>query len=479
MSCGSEVRRMRERFISNKYLIMHYYLVMAVLATLFWWLGKDNESMDAVITTILALYILLFPVVILYTRKYAVHIFLFVLAFITGFYSFYYYSIDEHSILNALYFTFQLYLLDITDVFTTDGSSLLHYPFIVEIARWSAALYTISTLFIAMYRLLEMSILLIFYQIVGNHYVVFGYHENCLALLEDLRDKRRRVILVASNLSHEEIDYLESLKIVVLNNNENEEYIHTKCALDRAANVILFHTKDMDNLNNLMGIHYFFQRSRKTNDDLYVYIHLQGTETRRLYQEMEAESERLFHVQIVNLYELFVDTLFEKYPLYKVPETSAHILLIGFGSMGQQIALKAVSESESIQNHTVQITVLDKYMKKIKRNWQRNNPHVDRQAELSLLSFDVESDNVIRFIQAQKTPITHIYVCLHEDNLDLLAGMELSNHFPHIPIFIEYSEDSIAEKWIQSRISGTRLIYSTGTLNQILNEENFLKRHPL
>ena len=165
---------MLERFTHHKRLILHYYLAMLLIGLLYWWWAKHEQVFDEAIIVILGVYILVFPVVIIYTRKYALHIFLFVLALIAGFYSFYQYSVGDHSVLNALYFTFKLYLLDFTDVFTTDGSSLLRYPPIVEVARWSAALYTISTLFIAMYRLLEMSILLVFYQMIGNHYVVFG-----------------------------------------------------------------------------------------------------------------------------------------------------------------------------------------------------------------------------------------------------------------------------------------------------------------
>src|SRR5690625_5813764 len=246
---------MREQFMRNRRLIAHYYIVVGIAALLFGWSARSEDAIDPIILTILAVYVLVFPVVILYTRKYAVHIFLFLLAFITGFYSFYHFSVEEHSVLNALYFTFQLYLLEVTDVFTSDGSSLLHYPLIVEIARWSAALYTISTLFIAMYRMLEMSILLIFYQIVGNHTIVFGHNENSVALIEDLRKKKERVILVAGHMSHEAVDYLEALKVVVLNHRDNEENIYTKCGVAHAKSIVLRseeHTSELQSRGHLV-----------------------------------------------------------------------------------------------------------------------------------------------------------------------------------------------------------------------------------
>ena len=470
---------MKEQFLRNRRLVVHYYIVVAIVAFFLGWWMKNKETLDLTILLILAVYVLVFPVVILYTRKYAVHIFLFLLAFITGFYSFYHYSVEPHSILNALYFTFQLYLLVVSDVFTEDGSSLLHYPLILEIARWSAALYTISTLFIAMYRLLETSILLVFYQIIGNHYVVFGYNENSLAFIEDLRKKKRRVIVVANGMSNEAVDYLEELKVVVLDNRDNGENIYTKCRLARAKAVVLLHEEAIDNLNELMDIRHDFDQHGKKSLGLTIYIHLQDVTSRKLFLDLEGtvlEHNRRFQVQLINLYELFVEALFEKYPIYSTQqeERPIHVLIVGFGPLGQHIALKAVSQSEQIGKRVLHITAIDKYMPKIEHEWQRNYSGIEKHANISLHAFDVETDQLESIIHAQNTPITLIYVCLHEDKLDLWAGIELSDQFPHIPIYLEFSEGSIAEKWIQSEVSGTRLIYGTGTFRDILTEEKLL-----
>jgi|GEM_PF-3279384 len=470
---------MREQFMRNRRLIAHYYIVVGIAALLFGWSARSEDAIDPIILTILAVYVLVFPVVILYTRKYAVHIFLFLLAFITGFYSFYHFSVEEHSVLNALYFTFQLYLLEVTDVFTSDGSSLLHYPLIVEIARWSAALYTISTLFIAMYRMLEMSILLIFYQIVGNHTIVFGHNENSVALIEDLRKKKERVILVADYMSHEAVDYLEALKVVVLNHRDNEENIYTKCGVAHAKSIVLLHQKDVDNLNELMDIRYDFVQHSKKNPALVVHIHLQDIMSRKLFLDLESttvEPNPCFQVELFNLYELFVDDLLEKHPIYAAdPEAdAAHLLIIGFGALGQQIALQAITQGEQFGWGTPYITALDKSMSKIKQRLQRDNKAIMEQAPISLYSFDVASDILETMIRKQARPITHIYICMHEDHLDLWAGIELSTQFPTIPIYLEYAEGSIAEKWIQSEVSGDRLIYSTGTFKDILTEDKLL-----
>src|SRR5699024_273208 len=152
-----------------KHIIILYYIVILATVLLFTFLAPMDASMDRTIKIILCIYLFVFPVVLLYTLRYALHVFLFVLAFIAGFYGFYHHSIDNHSISNALYFTFRLYLLDLADVFTQDGSSPIRYPLLLEIARWTAASYTISTIFIAMYRSLEKRISLFVAQSIGKH----------------------------------------------------------------------------------------------------------------------------------------------------------------------------------------------------------------------------------------------------------------------------------------------------------------------
>ncbi len=468
---------MIEQFRKNKRLIIHYYIAAFLASILFTFWTISEENTDRTILMILAIYLILFPIVILYTRKYALHIFLFLLAFITGFYSFYQYSVESHSVLNALYFTFQLYLLVVTDVFTEDGSSLLQYPAIVEVARWSAALYTISTVFIAMYRLLESSILLVFYQIIGNHYVIFGYNENSLILIEDLRKKNKRVILIADDMSNEAVDYLEGLKVVIIYHRDKRENIYSKSRLARASKVVLLYEDDIDNLNEFMDIQNYFNNQKVDHFDLTVFIHLQEITSRKLFLDLEGtliNHNPSFNIQLINLYELFVDTLFEKHPIYSSAnnEKNNHILIIGFGTLGQHIALKSAAQS----NQPPFVTAIDKIMPKIKQDWERNHVNNLQVANFSFSTFDIETDHIETILSKQNPPISHIFICLHEDKLDLLAGIELSSQFPEIPIFLEFSENGIVHKWIESEVSGNRLIYGTGTFKDILTEDNLLSR---
>lgn len=303
-----------------------------------------------------------------------------------------------------------------------------------------------------------------------------------VTFMEDLRKHKRRVILVAEDISSEGKDYLEDLKIVVIRPNEDEENVYTKCGLDRASNVILLHEKDTDNLNEFMEIDYYFEKRPKRQQVFSLFIHIQEVISRRLFTELEEDRggiERPFHVRIINLYDLFADHLFSTYPIYRQDDMkkSLHLLIMGFGSMGQHIALKAITKVKEMDNNPMLVTALDKHMNKLIPGWEQQNSHITSQAAISLQNFDIESGILESIISNQEVPITHIYICLDEDYLDVLAGIELSSKFPTTPIFIEFPKNSMAGKWIRSEVSGTRLIYSTGTYEDVLTEEQLLGRN--
>lgn len=457
----------KEGFLRHQQAILHYYIAAAVVLVIYAMFSRNFVLLDREIAVILLGYLLVFPIVILYTRKYAVHIFLFVLALITGFYSFYHYAVEEHSILNALYFTFQLYLLTLTDVFTEDGSALLQYPFVVEIARWSAASYTISTLFIAMYRLLEMSILLTFYQIFGKHIVVFGDHRKALTYIEHLRKNKERVVFIAEQVPNEIKDYLESLKVVVLNSREDNAEVYAKAALARAKSILLICEMDMDNVNEYIDIYDYFKTKGFRRDQLTVTIQSVSYRSAKLLEDLErlkGEEAPYFNIQLLNPYEQLAERVFDKYPILSAEK--AYLLMIGFDELGQQIANQAIQNMGTLPR----IKVLDPFIVQVKKAWTQGYGKALPEDYIDFQVFDVMNDALEGIIQHEKEDITHIYVCLPEEHLDLWALIELSDQFPHIPIYISFEKAGIVAKWLQSERDDDRLIYRIGSFADLWEE---------
>lgn len=434
---------------------VYYYLAVIISIVLLKQFAPSGATLDLTIALILLLYLLLFPIVFVYTYRYALHIFLFMLAFISGLYGFWYESIEPHSFLNAIYFTFKLYLLDITEVFTEDRTIPTQYPFIIEIARWSAAAYTISTVFIAMYRSLEMRILLLTAQVFGSHYIIFGLNEKSFLLVEDLRANKQRVLVIDERMTPEEKQRLEDMKVFVMLAPIHDEHIFSKVAAKKATSILLFHEKDRDSLYVLMELEKFTRGM--TSEIEKVVIHLENYRYRRELASFVNNIEHFsFPVVTMNVYEAMASQFWENHASILHTTENPHLLMVGYGELGKQLSMKA---KQMAQHENIAITVLD----------DRETKTV--QDNMNFLPFREKESDLQSIIETTDMEYTHIFICLEEDYVDLMEGIELSEIFPAIPIYMNFTDEMIEQTLHIADTKTARSLYSMGTERAVLTQK--------
>ncbi|MEJ8777955.1 NAD-binding protein [Pseudogracilibacillus sp. ICA-222130] len=452
---------MEEKRSTWKQVTLYYYITIIVATALILGLAPIDDSIDGPIIIILAIYLLGFPVVLRYTYRYALHIFLFMLAFITGLYGFYHLSVDHHSLSNALYFTFRLYLLDFADVFTVDGTSPTQYPLLLEIARWSAASYTISTVFIAMYRTLEMRFLLFRVQRFGKHYVIFGYHEKSHLLIEDLRHHRETVVVIDEDFSIDAIQRLEEMGVIVLPTAIHDQTIFSKSAVHKAKSVLLFEEKDQDSLYTLMELENFVERHKKPMPLQKLIIHLENV---RYQKELTSFIENMegfsFHVEIINVYHMLSVKFWQEHEHIFTKSKRLDVLVVGNGKIGTQMVAEAEKMYEK-QHVSIpfSLTVLGDFPRKTSTGNQIHLP------------FHAETDELVTVIENEEKDFTHIFICLEEDYVDLMEGIDLSEIFPETPIFMNFSDKMIDHTFKIVTTESEKTLYSMGTLKDVLTKE--------
>lgn len=440
-------------------LVLSYYSIMFVLSVTFYFFAPRDGSLNGVISSLLLLFIITFPIIFIYTTRYALHIFLFLLAFITGFYGFYHLSIDHHSISNALYFTFRLYLLDFADVFTQDGMSPEHYPVLLEIARWSAAAYTITTIFIAMYRSLEQRILLFFAQFIGGHHVVFSFNEKSRELICDLRENHARVIVVDNAFSDELRDELLAMKVIIVQATTMDHTLFRKCGVRKAKSISLFHLKDRESLRVLMRLETYAQASRMSFRTKKVLIHVEASRFKYELQSFLKGVEHFsFPVQIMNVYETIAKKFWQDHTSQFKQFDQLNLLVVGYNALGKEIIEQVNRFSEKNKIQTA-VTVLDVAETKI------DHPQV------KLLPFDVNHDEISQLIADKQADYTHIFVCLDEDYVDLMEGIELSDMLPTTPVYMSFTDESIAQMFTVVTTETEKTLESLGTMHDVLRQD--------
>lgn len=471
---------MKQRVIKNRVLIMRYYLAVVLFSIIFWGIGLSQGISDQLIFLVLTIYLFIFPIFFLFARKYAFNIFIFLIAFISGFYTYYHYAVEDLSLPNILYNTLQFYLFHIASVFSKDGSSLAHYPLIFEVARWSAALWTVSAVFTVIYRTLEQSILLKIYQFRKNYYVMFGYNQYSLSLIYDLRRNNKAVILIDENISDEAKETLEKEKVVVLHSRKKRHKLYIDCGLHQAKGIVLFYEKDLHNLNELMDINHYLKQE-KPHKKRKIYIHLLQKKSKRLIEKLEEEAKKEgdefpFQLEIRNMYTLLAKHLFRTHSIFTSHKNDAanklHFLLIGFEYMGQHIAYEAIKQKNELTNTSLHISAIDKNMDSQKNIWKKDENIQARN--VTFYTFDVKKQSIIDFLKDHHHSVTHAFICLDEEDLDFLEGIDLSEQLPDLPIYMKVEANGVVQKWLDSHSISTNSLKGIGTFKDILTEDIFL-----
>lgn len=452
---------LRDKFKSIQHIILLYYVVIGAVILLFTFFVPMDASMDSTIKLILCVYLLVFPMVLLCTLRYALHVFLFLLAFIAGFYGFYHYSVDQHSISNALYFTFRLYLLDLADVFTVDGSSPIRYPLLLEIARWTAASYTITTIFIAMYRTLEKKISLFTAQVMGNHHIIFSYNEKSHDLIQNLCANRESVIVVDEKITPKTQNMLEDMKVIVIQAPIRDETIFQVTGVKKAASISLFHPSDQDSLTVLMNLEKF---AREKNIQLSFKKLLIHIDDNRYKAELNSFLEKVEHfsfpVEVINVYEALAKRFWKQHlSLFEEPRPY-HFLIVGYHALGKQI----VQEAERIYRehspaYPLNVTILDAF------------PKISHSNHIEKIPFQIEKDSLKNVIDEHQHKLTHIFICFDEDYIDLMEGIDLSETFPNTPIYMSFTDESIEQTLMIATTKTEKSLYSIGIVQDVLTKE--------
>src|SRR5699024_3951472 len=167
-----------------------------------------------------------------------------------------------------------------------------------------------------------------------------------------------------------------------------------------------------------------------------------------------------FPVEIMNVYEEVAKRFWQSPPYVLEEQADTHLLIVGYDALGRQIASeteKAYQKSTNKQGFL--ITVLDSFSE---------YKFLDSMEEIP---FDIEKDSVREIIEEKQKIFTHIFICLDEDYIDLMEGIELSEIFSNTPIYMNFTEESIEQTFMIATTKTKKSLYSTGIIQDVLTKD--------
>ncbi|MEH7886647.1 NAD-binding protein [Bacillus sp. JJ1609] len=414
-------------------------------------------------------------------KKHSIQFFTFLLTIISGLFGYLTESYKPYSFSNALYSTIRLFVLDTDQVFSPDGSKFVAYPLSIEIGRWSAAIYVASTILQIFIQYFGHSFRTTYFWLTGNHFVIFGLNAKSVTLIRDLLKNKRKVLIIQDGDHPEEAELIENGAAIV-KGNLFDESTYRKAGIQNACYLIALHDEDAFNLNITQAVYQYIKKSGKKEKTIPFYIQQNHTLTQSLFDSIEktvtSEMGISLEIRPVTLHSLIARQLLDKYPLYRGYEKRAkdpkgepfHLLFVGFGLTGQQIAIQAIQRAHYFHGHPLNITVIDKAAKKIERHWKEFIPRLEDAVQINFVEQDIELEDMVSFINGASPDFTHVYICLDTDEQDALQGMRLYQHFKQMPIFIKLQRDQHFANWLHEETSFPK-VYRFGTWEDVLTEQ--------
>ncbi|WP_461673334.1 potassium channel family protein [Priestia megaterium] len=465
----------------------YIHIIIASVLTIgvggMWYFQRLTDPFYWLMLTIVAWATLIFY---FFQSKYLLQSIFFTVAFTSGVYGFSTQAYSNYSLINSVYSTFRLFLLDVDNVFTKTGSNFFKLPLSIEIARWSAAFYTVSTFSLLFFRYFGQTLKANWVRFRGNHILIFGYSNHAAILIENLAKDGYRVAIVEEKLSDEErMDIYES-GAAYFTGNSLKTSVYKKSALTRAKHILLMDQEDSKNLDNYLSISNYLNEQNIDNI-VQLFIHIKNKKSEQILENIVKDSKKgqtleKMRTRVFNSYQLHAEKLLEKNPLHtgyeeslrKFDGNSLHLLFIGFGKMNQHLAHQALHRTHYISNQKIKVTVFDRNIKKVQKDWNYLAPFASKVANCTFKSLDLDYEKVNDQLGLIEKP-THVFISLYDDYLDMIEGLQLIQSLKDVPIFIKMQDNRILSDWLQENESEYLKVKRYNFLREVLTFESVVE----
>jgi hypothetical protein len=326
-------------------------------------------------------------------------------------------------------------------------------PWPLQVGRFLAPAATMVTAIAALGGLLRHQFQLVGVRVLGPQVVVCGLGRKGVQLVRDLRADHKRVVAIESDEKNEHISICRDLGAMVVVGNAGEVDVLRRAGADRVEQV--FAAFGDDGANVEVAVHLRELRrelTRKNPRPLDCRVHIVDPmlcETLHVHG-MFREAGSGFAAHVSNIFENSARALLEAHPLDRVPigpddPRTVHLLIVGFGKMGQAVALQAAKIGHFANGKRMRITVVDRDADARQRAFLARYAQFTRVCDTEFVKAEFESLEFferLRKWDAAKDTLSLIAICLDDDAASLKCALLLSSQLGETdaPFFIRMQE---------------------------------------
>jgi hypothetical protein len=386
---------------------------------------------------------------------------------------------DPHTVLDLIYFSLQLFLLE-------SGSVSQPVPWQLEVARFLAPAVTIYTATKAFLRIFRDQLVVARLGFYRGHIVIAGLGRMGFLLTRTLRRSGRRVVVLERDEDNDNVERCREIGAPVLIGNATDRALLRKARTARASHLISVLGDDGANAEVAGRVRELVDHKRESA--LTCLIHIIEPQLRNLLTQRQLETipESGFRLEFFNLFQLGALALLGLHPPFTKDISSnlssPQLLIVGFGRMGQSLVTSVAAEwydSHYESNGPLKITVVDRDVDKKLESLRFNHPQVTQFIHFVPRQIDVFSADFQRgdflFDDERNCQVTNAYICLDNDAVGLYAGLSLLQQLKdqNVSVVVRMTYDGGLAALLREPVkeSGFNRLHSFNLLDQTCTEQ--------
>jgi voltage-gated potassium channel Kch len=276
----------------------------------------------------------------------------------------------------------------------------------------------------------------------SHHVVICGLGKHGLQLARDFHAADRRVVVIEPDEANPNLAFCDEHGVVSIIGDARSAETLRLANIARAARLVAVCGDDDVNLGIAVSVHQVLEDVPR-REPLLCHLAIIDPRLCHLFKR-----HRIFGngagtatVEAFNTYENAARLLLRDHPLdraLKGPDDPRHVhlVLVGFGKMGQSIALQAAKIGHFANGTRLHVTAIDPAMDARKLAFLTQHPGFDSACDLELLGSECTDPPVLarlREITADLDAVSRFVVCLDSDAPSLVTGLELLDRVEGLP----------------------------------------------
>lgn len=330
-----------------------------------------------------------------------------------------------------LYLTLQLFTL-------SSGAVMGPKPLALEIARFLAPLVAAYTAVQALALLFVEQFQAIQLHFVRHHVVICGLGRRGLLLAHAFRERGERVVVIERDASNDSIRRCRAEGIIVLVGDATDAEMLRRAGVSRAKYLIAVCAREGDNAE--IAAQARAAVVGRSGTPLTCLVHIVLPDLCALLRNLafDAANHRGFRLEFFNTFDIGARMMLELHP-FDAPgaagNSAPHLLIVGFGSLGQNLAVRAAwlwRHRPGPQGERLTITVLDRDAQPKTDLLNLRYRKLAQACQLIPYPMDTHSPEFqqAEFLRdaAGRPSVTAIYICFDGDAQALAAALTLWQH---------------------------------------------------